>query len=733
MKLQQSAWVGGDAGPRASILRCGRRISLLLFLSLVGCGGDDALDAHMRAAREAIDNDAFDTASLQLSNALQADAGNADTRALLAKVALIAGRTTVAERQARAIARLDSSPARGRSLLCEALRARGEFDTILKEFNEDATPDGQTCHATALLHQGAVPDAVLGFNDALDAEPSLRDAHLGLAAVEQALGRLNDSERRLRSLASREPLDIRVQRELAAVLVSAGRLEEAELTLRDAIALPRDLDNYPEWIEANVSLAEVRWRRGEKREAVQDVETLLDKLPSHPLPKYLRALFAYEDGDYRLAREYLRKVLNHVPGHEASEKLSAAADLAQGQFGSAQLPFVDRKKDWSEDPLMVELQSRIFVGMGNAGEAVSIMQALDNVTWSDSASRHLARAHSLNGQFDAANALFSTLLQSDPTNISLQIRAVANLLHEGDLTGADRLMADWPVTNQTQQARSVLRLLRFLRIGDLARAEELAKRRRRDDARDLIALLALAESAERQARRDDAIRWLELAAERNPKAVEPRLLLADYASRRADHAAMQLHAEAILSQQPHNAEALALMGEASLLRGDAYAAIDTLREASRVSRASPKISVALVRAQLASGDFWQARRDIKSAIARKTLSPQTVAGLAIEEHRRGNIEQARAITDDLISLDVTRAVGYELEGDLSLLEGKFADAMSAYERAFRHTPGRLASFKAAIAGHAAGSTQERALDRWLDDQPNDKQMRRVRAALGAGR
>ncbi|MEO1574250.1 MAG: tetratricopeptide repeat protein, partial [Pseudomonadota bacterium] len=653
-------------GPRPSIARPRSvgptaLVAALAALSLLpGCAGGDSVSAHLRAANEAIANDAFDAASLQLTNALQAEPTNADTRALLAQVALIAGRASVTERQARAVARLDNDPQRGKALLCEALLARGQFETLLREFIEDESVTARTCRGRALLKLGEVADAILQFNNVLDSAPGLIRAQLGLAEAEQAQGQYTQAERRLRNVIAREPLHIGAQRQLAALLVQLNRLDEAALTLRDAIALPRDLDTHPDWLEARVVLAEVTWRQGDKRKAVVELETLLDEYPSHPLPKYLRALLAYEDGDYRLSREFLRNVLNLVPGHEASEKLSTAADLAQGQFGSAQLPFIEGEKNWADDPLMTELQSRIYLGMGNAGEAVASMKSLEEANWTGSAQRHLARSLTLAGRFEEAQSQYDVLTASQPDDLAIAIRSVANLLHQGNLIAADRAMSGWPVNDRTQNARSSLRLLRFLRAGDLRRAEELAKRRRRDDARDLTALLALAESSERQGRRDDAVRWLELAVERNPEAVEPRMLLANYAARQGDHRQMQDMADAILSQQPHNADALAVRGEASLLRGDSYAAIDTLREANRVSPSSTRVAVSLVRAQLASGDFWQARRDIKGALLRDALSPQAIAGLAIEEHRRGNAEQARALSDDLVGLDRSRTVGLAL-------------------------------------------------------------------------
>lgn len=697
-----------------------------VMATLVSCGGNEGADAHLAAARQAIKADAYDAASLQLNNALQSRPGDSEIRLLLARVALIAGRVSVTERQARAVARIDRDPSRGRELLCEALLARGDFETALSEFVDDTTGPGKTCRAQAYLHLGNFNEASRLFNDTLYETPDYEPALIGLAKADQALGLLPRAERRLRELLKNDPLSIAGHNALAALEVAQEALNQAELTLIDAIGLPRDLTNTQHWLSARVSLAEVRWRLGQQREALAQIDALVDQFPSNPLPKYLRALFAYEQADFRLAREYLRSVLNLVPNHEPSKKLSAAADLAQGQFGSAQIRFSEQWTEWSSDPLMNELLSRIYLGMGNARESVAVITRAPLETLSAGAISHAARAHSLAGDYDAARAAYEVALSRSQNNLDLQIRAAATALHDGDLQASDRAMANWPTNEKTQNARSVLRLLRFLRAADLERAESLAKRRRRDDPNDLVSMLALAEISERRGARKQAISWLEMARERNPAAVEPRILLADYVKRDGTHQKMRDLAEEILAQMPFNAEALTLLGEANLLDGDAYAAIETFREASRVAPSSPTTVIELVRAQLAAGDFWQARRDIKNALVRDSLAPNGIAGLAIEEHRRGNNEQAQALADDLLSLDKSRSVGLELLGDLNLLGNDFGAAASAYERANRHTATRRAAFKAAIAGEAAKRRGAfNPLQSWVREMPKDAQMKRV--------
>lgn len=706
------------------------------MIALLVNGCDNSLDAqgYLRSSQIAIAAGEYDSASLALNNVLQVRPQDVAARLQLARVALVAGRPGLAERQAEAAKRLAPDSQTADQLLCKALRQLGDFSLIVGRF-AGATSDAMlTCRGYAYLHLGSIDEAQQLFAQAIELAPDAIEPRIATAQAEQAKGNLPQAHSQLMDILDDDPFSIAAYNTLGSIYAQQGLYTDAQNAFLDAIGLPHDLGNDADWLQARVALAETYWRLGQKQLALAETRDLLTSFTSHPLPKYLRALFAYEEGEYALASEYLRGVLSVLPNHQPSQQLSAASDLARGRVGSAQIHLSDTDTNAAnpDDPKLVLLLSQIYMGMGNAPEAAHVMQRVDLRDLDATSLAHAANALAFAGDLDLALDRMDRAVALKPDDLELQIRLAAMLLQNGQLKRCDDLMATWPTTERTQQARSVLRLLRFLRAGDSQRAQAYAKRRRRDNPNELIALLALAEAAEKRGLREQAVSWLEVARKRNPKAVEPRFLLADYARRAGDANNLRILAEEILAALPFNSQALELLGEAQLEAGNTFAAIETLREANRVAPSSIATMVSLVRAQLASGDFWQARKDIKLAMARGTLTPAAVSALIIDEYRRGNAEQAHALAEDLTTQWRDAPVGRRVQGDLHLLGGQLDKAAIAYNQAQAQVPARIVAVKATTAAVIAGlESPAAALDIWLQNSPRDRQLQRIQAAANA--
>lgn len=688
-----------------------------------GCGQRVSVEQRLQAAMVAIDNYEYDVASLELDNALHEDPNNARVRLLHARVSLAAGRADVAERQIRAARRLDAPTDESEPLLARALLAQGKFqDIIVEQEPSNASASVLAYRGLAHLHLGMHDRAVENFRQALAKSPGMTLARVGVARAAQAEGDGRLAEGLLREVIDSDPFDVAAHQALGALYHAQDRLVEAERAFREALALPVNLDNIDAWLLASIGLIETQWRVGKRARALIETRQLLEQFPSHPLPKYARALLAYHDRDYELASQYLRQVLRALPDHRPSQQLSAAAHFAQGRLGSAQIQLGEA----TNDPDMAKLLADVYLQMGNGRDAQATLDPV-MATAQDPLSFELYATAAIHAgdQATSHHYMGRALLEGVPS-LSRQIRYAAILLNAGRIEQADRLMAGWPANAQTENARAMLRLLRFLRDHDLDRASEYAKRRRRENPSDLLALLTLAEAAEKKGHREQAEGWLDVARERNPEAVEPRFLLANYAARRGDTEEMIALAEEVLAVQPYNADALSLLGNAYLATGNSASAIGTLREALRVAPNSARAAIDLARAQLATGDFWEARKMLRATLLRDDVSPQQLTGLIVEEYQRGNEEQARALAADLQDFDRNDPAGYSVEGDLHMLHGEFGKALDAYQVAQRMGAGRAAAVKAFAAAVAADTDDpSEPLDTWLRNAPQDRQIRRI--------
>ena len=227
------------------------------------------------------------------------------------------------------------------------------------------------------------------------------------------------------------------------------------------------------------------------------------------------------------------------------------------------------------------------------------------------------------------------------------------------------------------------------------------------------------------------MRWLEIARERNPEAIEPRLLLANYAERDGDFDELLVLARESLTLQPYNDTVLAHLGEAQLERGEVAMALSTFREALRVAPDAVRNALNLARAELAAGNESAARALVVEAAHPDDNADELVAGVLVEDFRRGQPDRAQRLASAIQERYRRSPIGFEIAGDLHMLAGDFTAAAAAYDNALRFGDERRIAFKAFASARASGAaTAIRPLQRWLQAHPDDARIARIMRAAG---
>lgn len=170
--------------------------------------------------------------------------------------------------------------------------------------------------------------------------PACAGPRQGLAEAWRIRGRNGEAERLLLEAVALEPADPRPRISLGALQLEAGRLDQAERTLRAAWELPMDRVAYTHPIQYNLALIELR--RGRPRQALRRVQNFGSRRALH-LSGYASFLL----GDYDRAERLLRRVLlDGTPGHGPAgdpNDVSALSDLAlvlleRGRYDEAVQP-----------------------------------------------------------------------------------------------------------------------------------------------------------------------------------------------------------------------------------------------------------------------------------------------------------------------------------------------------------------------------------------------------------
>jgi len=143
------------------------------------------------------------------------------------------------------------------------------------------------------------------FEHALRLDPSNADAQFSVAHLTLATGSSDDSLQRFQQLLQRDPLNLLQRRYTGRVLYYAGRLDEAELTIR---AVLQDNPNFP---AAHYELGRILLARGQVPQAVREFESEKSSWTLLGLPLGYRAQGRSAD-----ANAALQKMVDNSAGSE---------------------------------------------------------------------------------------------------------------------------------------------------------------------------------------------------------------------------------------------------------------------------------------------------------------------------------------------------------------------------------------------------------------------------------
>ena len=392
-------------------------------------------------------------------------------------------------------------------------------------------------------------------------------------------------------------------------------------------------------------------------------------------------------------------MIDSVPNHSPSYKLLAAVNFSQGNLSRAQMFLDEYIVLEPDDPRMMYMLAEIHLHMGNAAQAAATIEDQLERAGGDAELLNIAGiANIFSGKQPEGTALLQKAVEADPADLTLQTRLAATLLNQGRVAEADRLMARWQPQIITEHSRQLLRLERFMRSGQINRASAYAKKLRRENPSNVHALMALAEIAHLRGKEDESLDWLEIASDRNEDALEPRILLAHLYLGAGDYQkAIHVLRQATASH-PYNSLALSLLADASLLAQDTRSAVAAASEAYRMSPLTSTPRISLIRAQLASSDYWKARKALLQYLQDYPDKFGTVRQVVLEEMQRGNTEQALDLARHLQELQPDNPKTYELEGDLHVLNNDSEAASSAYRRALRRSGSLITAVKSNTAG-----------------------------------
>lgn len=430
--------------------------ALLVFMFAGGCSGEGT-ESLLASAKDYMAKNDNKAAVIQLKNALQKDQNLAEARFLLGKALLDSGNPTAAEVELRKADELKYSADQVTPVLARALLMLGQPEKITEDLTKvvlsspESKADLQTTVGQAYLMQGKSDAAKRAFEAALDVQAGYAPALVGQARM-KAVGRdLPGALVLLDSVLEKTPEAYEAW-QLKGDLLSIQQDGQGALE-----AYRKVLEIKPDYLPAHTSLVLRLIESGKLDEAGTQFEAMKKIAPSHPQTSYLQAQLAYQQKNFKAAREAIQQHLKFVPNSTLGLQLAGAIEYQLGSYSTAETYLQSVVSNTPEQGLARRILIASYLRSGQPDKALTILQPLlDNIEENSDLLALAGEVFLQNGDADKAESYFAKAAALDPKNTGKRTSVAVSQLVQGDTQTAYQALEQIALTDPGIKADLVL-------------------------------------------------------------------------------------------------------------------------------------------------------------------------------------------------------------------------------------------------------------------------------------
>jgi len=778
---------------------------LLLFnwavLILGGCDGVAMTDAeYVERAKQYQDDNDIPASIIELKNAILQNPANAEARWLLGKSYVLVGDGASAEKELHHARKLDMADEAIVVPLARAYYLQGKFEPLLEEtvvqdnFSPETKAAVYVVRGETYLALKDIDQAAEEMQQALEVAPDSISTWNGNARLALARKDMDSANQWLNRLLETAPDTAETQSLAGEIALETDDYEAAES------AFTTTLEIQPGNIPARLGLAIAFLDQDKPDEAIPHLDHILAKYAGHPLVNYYRATAAFMKKDFETAKLHADRSLEVDPDYLPSHLISGASAYFLGQFEIARnhLQTLVNQAPRYEPGRKLLAATELYLG--------ATKEAADNLALLVPATDQDARLFSLvgtaalrSGDLEASRQLLekSLSIDSSPDEAINLARLGASRLRSGDRAqGLADLQRAWELdpnltvagamialshlqakdyaealatakklqTNQPDKPQGyTLAGIAYGGLGDVAQSRKAFEKALEvspgdPDASGNLAALALNEGNSDKARSfyEDALEQnpghlktllklaeleagnsnkerstalLTQAIEANPQAPEPRIVMARLQIIDSQPLAALKTIEPLQEQYRDSAEILELAGRAQLMTGDYNAAVRNLRRWADIQPDAPLAHFYLANALERQGHPDQALDELETVLRldpRHTPSRFAQARILTKTKQ---LTQAGELLDELQAAHPDNPSIAELQGRIALAQGNPREAITHFETTRRHRENNHVIIQLATAQWQAGDTAagDNTLRAWISNHPEDLLTRLVLA------
>lgn len=385
---------------------------------------------YFESAQGFVETHDYQSAIIQLKNALQTEPDHIESRLLLGDLSLQLGMHGAAEKEFRRAAELGASAEHWETGLAHAYLSQGKLDQLLEEILVRKTSNVSNQLAISVLRGQAhfqkneLADAYDSFQQALKIDPQYSEALLGKALIARV----------------ENEYDLALEL-VEQILISSPNHAQA-LLIRGWLSQQNDfsegaLNDFGRVIDVDPFNKSALWQRAaiyislkKYQLALGDLD-VFDKVQQNSSTSlYLRAVIAFEQGDIKKAVSHAESALSITPKHPAAQLLLGTAYYMQGRLNTAVEFLSDAYATQRNNVEIVKLLSAIKLRLGDPDTAISLLEPFRQAG-DIQVLVLLGNAYMESGDSEEATAIFQDAVTISPDIAQLRTQLAIGLLSTG--------------------------------------------------------------------------------------------------------------------------------------------------------------------------------------------------------------------------------------------------------------------------------------------------------------
>ena len=624
----------------------------------------------LASAKDYIAKNDSKAAVIQLKNALQKNPNSAEARFLLGSVLLESGDVFAAEVELRKALELKHPADLVIPPLAKSMLGQRQYKKLVDEFSKTelsavgAKAELQVTLASAYGAMGKGDLSKLALESALAAQPGFEPALLAQARQKMAARDVDGALAAAEEIIAKSPANYEAWKFKADILYYVKNQPDAALA-----AYRKVIEIKPAFVPGHSGIVTVLIAQAKYEEAAKQLDQLKKIAPNVPQTKFLQAQLAYQNRDFKTARDLTQQLLKIAPNHPNTLQLAGAVEFQLNSLLQAEALLSKAVQAAPELGLARRLLVLTYLRSGQPAKAMTTLApALSREDVDPKLYSVAGEVYLQNGDVKKAEEYFAKAAKLDPKNARNRTSLALTHLMEGSADAAFGELQEIAASDSGITA-------------DLAFISAHLRRNEYDKALKAIDGLEKKQPDKPLAAN---LRGRTLLAKRDAVgarksfertlAIEPTYFPAiaslagmDIADKKPEEAKKRF--EAVLAKDPKNGQALLALAEIAIRTGapkDEVATLIGKAVTANPGEAAPRML--LIDFYLRNKDERQALSTAQNAVATLPESPELLDALGRVQQMTGDMNQAIASFNKLAGLQPSSVLPYTRLADIYMAQ-----------------------------------------------------------------